>query len=203
MEDKTKCPKCGGYKKPWYKICWECSEKEKEKNTCEVCGIEIPEGHTLCKEHWLEKQKRKQEIKNINYIKEKKEEDFKEKYEGKYQSPYGKVKSKSELLITYFLYSNEVSKILYEPAMNLGNKDLRPDFVIEDRKGNTIILEHFGELDENYKKKMQEKIKAYEELCKKEENFYFIYTTEEDICNLKDKLGEKLNKTPLQKIIWK
>lgn len=199
----NKCPNCGKPKKPWFPLCWECQEKEISKPKCDVCGVEVPEGHNLCKEHWLEKQKEKQNIKKIDYVKKKKEEDFRTKFEGNFVSPYGKVKSKSELLISYFLYSNEISRVLYEPPLNLSNKEVRPDFVIDDGKGNTIILEHFSEIDEEYKKKMQEKIKLYDDLCKNESNFFFVYTTEDDICNLKDKVGSKLNETPLKKIIWK
>ena len=53
-----------------------------------------------------------------------------------------KIKSKSELLICYFLFANDV-KFQYEPHMDLDG-ELRPDFVLEDSKGNNVILEHFG-----------------------------------------------------------
>jgi len=141
--NKNVCPKCGNEKKPWFELCFDCNEKEKQKPTCEVCGKEVPEGHYLCTEHWKEKQEEKKKLKQIDYVKDKKETDFREKFEGKYHSPFGKVKSKSELLIAYFLHLNGI-KVNYEVSMQIGDQNLRPDFVIEDDKGNMIILEHFG-----------------------------------------------------------
>lgn len=196
---KTTCPKCGSPKYPWFELCFNCNEKEKQKPTCEICGKEVPEGHNLCKEHWLEKQEEKKKLKQIDYVKGKKETDFKEKFEGKYHSPFGKVKSKSELLIAYFLHLNGI-KVNYEVSMQIGDQNLRPDFVIEDDKGNTIILEHFG----SEKSKEEWKIPIYTKFCKENERCFFIYTNEDDIFNLKDALGMKFNKeTPLKKAIWK
>ena len=56
LMERTFCPNCGNPKKPWFALCWECSEEEKQKPKCEICGIDIPEGHNLCKTHWKEKQ---------------------------------------------------------------------------------------------------------------------------------------------------
>lgn len=197
----TSCPKCGKLKKAWFPLCWECTEKEKQKPKCEICGVEVPEGHTLCKTHWLEKNEEKKKIKSIEYVKAKKETEFKEKFEGKFYFNSQKVKSKSELLICYFLSANGVN-FQYEPTMYV-EKEIRPDFVIDDLKGNIIILEHFGMDDDNYNKKRDEKEKEYKKLCEKDPAFYFISTDEEDIYNLKDKLGKKLNETPLKKVLWK
>ena len=83
------------------------------------------------------------------------------------------------------------------------NKEIRPDFVLDDQKGNTIILEHFGMDDSTYLAKRESKEKEYKKLCIENPNFFFISTDEADIFNLKDKLGKKLNETPLKKIIWK
>lgn len=199
--DKTICPKCGKTKKTWFPLCWECTEKEKQKPKCEICGIEVPEGHTLCKNHWLEKNEDKKKLKSIEYVKTKKEIEFKEKFEGKYYFNSQKVKSKSELLICYFLSANGVN-FQYEPSMHL-DKEIRPDFVIDDLKGNTIILEHFGMDDDGYNKKRSEKEAEYKKLCETDKTFYFISTDEEDIFNLKDRLGKKLNTTPLKKPLWK
>lgn len=197
--NKNICPKCGNPKKPWFDLCFDCNEKEKQKPTCEVCGKEVPEGHYLCAEHWKEKQEEKKKLKQIDYVKEKKETDFREKFEGKYHSPFGKVKSKSELLIAYFLHLNGI-KVNYEISMQIGDQNLRPDFVIEDDKGNTIILEHFG----SEKSKEEWKIPLYTKFCKENERCFFIYTNEDDIFNLKDALGMKFNKeTPLKKAIWR
>ncbi len=134
-------------------------------------------------------------------MKTQKESEFKEKFEGKYYFNSQKVKSKSELLICYFLSANKVA-FHYEPLMTLG-KEIRPDFVIHDDRGNTIILEHFGLDDENYKVKKENKEREYKKLCNENPNFFFISTIEQDIYNLKDKLGKKLNGTPLKKVIWK
>lgn len=202
MAESTKCPICGKPKKSWYKLCYECNEKEKQKPTCEVCGIEVPEGHYLCKEHWAERQEQKKNLKKIKYMKIRKEKEFKEKFEGKYYFNSMKIKSKSELLICYFLFANDV-KFQYEPSMNLDG-EIRPDFVLEDNKGNYVILEHFGWDGEEYIRKKNEKIRNYKKLCNEKDNFYFIQTDEDDIKNLKDRLGKKLNdETPIKKTFWK
>jgi len=193
------CPKCGNQKKPWFELCFDCNEEEKRRPTCEICGIDVPEGHNLCKPHWKEKQEDKKKLKQIDYVKGKKETDFREKFEGKYYSPFGKVKSKSELLIAYFLHLNGI-KVNYEMSMQIGDQNLRPDFVIDDDKGNTIILEHFG----SEKSKEEWKVPLYSKFCKENANCFFIYTKEEDIYNLRDALGVKFNKeTPLKRAIWK
>jgi len=198
----AECPKCGGPKRPWFNLCFDCNEKEKQKPKCEICGIDISEGHNLCKIHWIEKQEEKNSLKKIEYFKDKKQEEFKEKFEGVYYYNSQKMKSKSELLICYFLSANQVS-FSYEPAMNLNGKEIRPDFVLDDGKGNSIIVEHFGLNNDDYKKKSKEKIDAYKELCRIDSSFYFIEINEEDIRNLKDRLGKKLNTTPIKRVLWK
>lgn len=199
--DKTKCPNCGKAKKTWFPLCWECTEQEKQKPKCEVCNVEVPEGHTLCKTHWIERNEDKKKIRSIEYVKTKKEIEFKEKFEGKYYFNSQKVKSKSELLICYFLTANGL-QFQYEPLMTL-SKEIRPDFVIDDMKGNTIIIEHFGLENESYQKKRADKEADYQKLCSEDKSFYFVSTDEEDMYNLKDKLGKKLNGTPVKKTIWK
>jgi hypothetical protein len=87
--------------------------------------------------------------------------------------------------------------------MEIEDSELRPDFILDDGRGNTIILEHFGLDDKEYTKKRNGKIKKYEKLCKENKEFSFIQTCEEDIFNLKEKLGKKLNTTPLKKALWK
>jgi hypothetical protein len=130
-----------------------------------------------------------------------KELGFKEKFEGKFYFNSQKVKSKSELLICYFLTANGIN-FQYEPLMTL-NKEIRPDFVIDDQKGNTIILEHFGMSSQKYMAKRKDKEIEFEKLCSENQNFYFVSTEEHDIFNLKDILGKKLNQTPLKKALWK
>ncbi|MDB5275444.1 MAG: hypothetical protein JWR61_399 [Ferruginibacter sp.] len=202
MIDKAICPICGKPKKPWFALCWECTEKEKQKPKCEVCGTEVPEGHTLCRPHWKEKFEGKKQLQSIEYVKNKKEVEFKEKFEGKYYFNSQRVKSKSELLICYFFTANNIN-FQYEPAMRLGDNDIRPDFVIDDHKGNYIILEHFGLNDSSYKIKQEIKEREYQKLCAQESCFSFISTNEEDMHNLKDRLGKKLNETPLKRVLWK
>ncbi len=201
MIDKTLCPSCGNEKKPWFALCWSCSEKEKQKPRCEVCNIDVPQGHTLCKVHWKEKFDERRQLQTIDYVKNKKVTEFKEKFEGKYYFNSQKVKSKSELLICYFLTANGIN-FQYEPLMTL-EKEIRPDFVIDDQKGNIIILEHFGMDDESYLANKKLKERGYKKLCSENSYFFFVSTDEEDMYNLKDKLGIKLNKTPLRKAIWK
>lgn len=198
---RNECPNCGNPKKPWFNLCFDCNEKEKQKPTCEVCGIEIPEGHNLCKSHWIEKQEEKKKLKQINYVKGKKETDFREKFEGKFYFNGQKVKSKSELLLLYFFEANCL-RPRYEDRMELEGKEYRPDFIIEEGD-NIIIIEHFGGDGEEYNGRKEEKIKVYEKLCKEKENWFFIWTDEDDMYNLKDKLGKKLNTTPLKRIRWK
>lgn len=199
--DKTICPNCGKSKKPWFSLCWDCTDKESKVPKCEVCYTEVQEGHHLCKTHWKEKQDDKQKLKSIDFVKAKKEVEFREKFPGKYYFGAYKVKSKSELLICYFLTTNGIH-YQYEPPMNF-DKEIRPDFVIDDQKGNMIIIEHFGMDDNTYNMKKGNKEKEYEKLCKEHSQFYFISTNEDDIYNLKDRLGKKLNETPLKRVIWK
>jgi len=194
------CERCGKPTKSWFKLCFDCNEKEKQKPTCEVCGKEVSEGHYLCKEHWKEKQEQKKKLKQIDYVKSKKETDFRDKFEGKYYFNGQKVKSKSELLLLYFFEANDL-KCQYETLIYPNGKEYRPDFIICNGE-NMIIIEHFGMDDAKYNKKKEEKIKEYENLCK-DQHWFFIWTSEEDMYNLKDKLGKKLNKTPLSRVMWK
>jgi hypothetical protein len=199
MNNSSICPNCGNYKKPWFTLCFDCNKKENDRPACEICGIGVPEGHNLCKEHWIEKKNEEKKLKQIDYVKEKKKNDFRDKFEGKYHSPFGKVKSKSELLIAYFLHLNGLT-VNYEMPMTIGEQSLRPDFIIDDGKGNLIILEHFGSERSNEDWKIQ----VYKKFCKENPGCYFIYTNEQDVYNLKDCLGMKFNKeTPLHKAIWK
>lgn len=197
---KGMCEVCGKPTKSWFKLCFDCNEKEKQKPTCDVCGTEVPEGHYLCKEHWKEKQEGKKKLNQINYVKTKKETDFREKFEGKYYFNGQKLKSKSELLLLYFFEANDL-KCRYEACIYPNGKERRPDFII-DKGEDMIIIEHFGMDNEEYNKKKEQKIKEYEELCK-DKHWFFIWTSEEDMYNLKDRLGKKLNETPLSRIMWK
>ena len=199
----TKCPLCGEYKKPWFKFCWECSEKESKKPTCEICNAEVPEGHTLCKTHWKEKQEEKKKLNQVNFVKTKKELDYREKYEGTYYFGGQKVKSKSELLICYFLKANNIQFQYDMPFYSTeDSKEVRPDFILQDEDNNTIILEHFGLNDEKYVRNMNEKRELYKKFCENTKKFFFVETCEEDMKKLSEKLGKKLNSTPLKRAIW-
>lgn len=198
----TKCPKCGNYKKPWFKLCWECTEKENQKPTCDVCDKEVPEGHNLCKEHWLEKQEASKKIKKADFIKKKQEENFREKYEGIYYFNNIKFRSKSEVIIYLFLKQNGLNPY-YEEKITIDGIDLHPDFIVDIDENKSVIIEHFGLEEIKYKHNMEAKKEKYSKLCKKNKDFDFIYTTEEDIKNLKDNLGSKLNKTLLAQTRWK
>jgi predicted nuclease of restriction endonuclease-like RecB superfamily len=201
MSDKIVCPNCGKPKKPWFKLCYDCNITEKQKPTCEVCSIEVPAGHYLCKKHWQERQDEKKDLKKIKFVKYRKEKEFKEKFEGKYYFNSQRVKSKSELLICYFLEANGV-QFQYEPPMDIDGT-VYPDFVIQDKKGNYVILEHFGLDDAEYIRRKKEKIRKYQSLCDSKSEFSLISTTEDDMFNLKERLGKKLNETPLKKAYWK
>jgi len=86
--------------------------------------------------------------------------------------------------------------------MNFNGHSYHPDFVVENGD-STIIIEHFGLNEAQYANTMHEKIEEYKKLCTESKDFYFVYTTEEDLTNLKVKLGAKLNKTPLERPRWK
>ena len=195
------CPKCGNEKKPWFKLCFNCNEKEMQKPVCEVCGIEVKEGHYLCHPHYIEKQEESKKLKQIDYVKDKKETDFREKFEGKFYFRGMPVKSKSELLILYFFDANGLNP-QYETSIYPNGKEYKPDFIICD-KDNIVIIEHFGMDGEDYNKKKEVKIKEYDKLCKENKNWFFIWTEEKDMYNLKDKLGKKLNQTPLNRVMWR
>jgi len=197
----NKCPNCGNLKKPWFDMCYDCSLKEKQKPKCEVCGVEVQEGHDLCLKHWKEKQEEKKNLKKIEYVENKKKQEFREKYEGKYDFNCIPFKSKSEVIIYLFLLQNNLHPF-YEETMNFNGHSYHPDFVIEEGD-NTIIIEHFGINEIQYSNTMNEKIEQYKKLCNENDNFHFIWTTEEDLTNLKVKLGTKLNKTPLERPRWK
>ena len=62
---------------------------------------------------------------------------------------------------------------------------------------------HFGLDVDDYIKRKKEKIRKYESLCSGNNEFFLITTTEDDIFNLKERLGKKLNETPLKKAYWK
>ena len=200
--DKNSCPKCGNSKKYFFPLCYDCSLLEKQKIKCDVCGVEIKEGHTLCIDHWKEKEGEKKKLKQLEFVEKSKKEEFREKYEGKYNFDRIPFKSKSEVILYMFLVQNGLHP-RYEEEMNFNNHCYHPDFIIDDGRGNVIILEHFGMSEENYINGMKKKIIEYQKLCEDNEGFYFLYTTEEDLNNLKDKLGKKLNKTPLEKPHWK
>ena len=133
------CPKCGNQKKPWFKLCWDCSEKEKQKPKCEVCGKEIKERHKLCLEHWKEKEEAKKKLGQIQFVEEKKKEEFREKYQGKYYINQIPFKSKSEVIIYLFLVRNGLHP-LYEEEMNFDGHCYHLDFVVHDKNNNTIII---------------------------------------------------------------
>ena len=189
---KTECPMCGNRKIPFFKLCSDCNEKEKQKPICEVCKIEVPEGHYLCKLHYDEEKK----LKQIDHVKDKREADFREKFEGKFYFRGMPVKSKSELLLLYFFEANDL-RPQYETRIYPNGKEYRPDFIICE-KDNNIIIEHFGIDEERYNKKKEAKITEYEKLCNENKNWFFIWTDENDMYNLKDKLGKKLNGTPIK-----
>ena len=185
----SKCPQCNSPKQAWFKLCFDCNEKAKQKLTCEKCEQIIPEGHTLCKVHWKEKQEK------LNG-----KEDFRDKFEGKFYFNGMKVKSKSELLLLYFFEANGLHP-RYEDLIMFNSHEYRPDFIVE--KGDDIvIIEHFGMNGDDYNKRKQTKIAEYAKLCK-DSHWFFISTDESDMYNLKETLGKKLNKTPLSKIRWK
>ncbi|MCD4770834.1 hypothetical protein K8R30_00275 [archaeon] len=205
MIGTNKCPNCGENKKPWFPLCWKCSEKEKNKPICEKCGKHTSNGKPLCLDCWKEKEEAKKEIKKVDYVKKTKVKDYKKNFEsGKiYDSPFGKVRSKSELIIAIFLHANDFKKIEYEKTLFINDVYYKPDFIIqEDNK--TVILEHFGMSgDEDYDKNMEHKKEIFTKYCKENEGIEFIYTTEEDIKNIKDKLGYRFNKnTSIHRDMW-
>ena len=57
--------------------------------------------------------------------------------------------------------------------------------------------------DDAYNQKRENKEKEYNKLCAENNGFFFISTIEDDVYNLKERLGKKLNDTPLRKPTWK
>ena len=174
--------------KPWFKLCFDCNQKLKQTPSCEQCNLAIPEGHTLCKVHWKEKQDKL--TKN----------NFRDKFEGRFYFNGMKVKSKSELLLLYFFEANELHP-RYEDLIMFNEHEYRPDFIVE-KADDIVIIEHFGLNGEDYEKRKELKIKDYTKLCK-DSHWFFISTDESDMYNLKETLGKKLNQTPLKKVRWK
>ena len=72
------------------------------------------------------------------------------------------VRSKSEAMITSYLYSNQIP-YRYECALTLEGVTLYPDFTIRHPKtGQIYYWEHFGKMDdEKYVKKTQRKFQIY------------------------------------------
>ena len=101
-----------------------------------------------------------------------------------------------------FLEANHI-QMRYESSMTIDEGEMRPDFILEDERNNMVILEHFGLDDKKYIERRDIKIKKYKKFCEENEGCYFIQTVEDDMYNLKEKLGKKLNGTPLKKPIWK
>jgi len=215
MNKTNKCPNCGKPKKPWFEVCWECTKEENKKPKCDICYEEVPEGHNLCKKHWLEQQQDKKEIRQVKYVvqkkkdeleqveklHQKKEKHWRDKYLAKFRFDAIKVRSKSELLICHFLTTNNIS-FRYEPLLNIDGKKHRPDFILKDKKNNCVILEHFGMDTPEYIKDKEIKKKLYKKFCNEKEDYDFIFTSEEDILDLKENLGEKLEKTIFKKGDW-
>jgi predicted nuclease of restriction endonuclease-like RecB superfamily len=202
MPNKTTCPQCGQPKKPWFELCWTCGERERQKPTCEVCGVKVEDWQTLCDQHWLEKKRGEKSTPKAKTTKKKNQTDYQEKYQGKFYFNSQRIKSKSELLICYFLTANQI-QFQYETPLFINDKRYRPDFVLDDGKGHLVILEHFGGDSEAYLKRKRTKIKEYTALCKQSPEFHFVWTDEADIYNLKERLGDKLNQTPIKKPLWK
>lgn len=211
----TKCPECGNYKKPWFPKCYDCIKKEKKKPTCNVCSEEVPEGHTLCKKHWLEAQDSKKKIRQTEYVKKQKEKEIKEIEELKkkkqkevndryYRFNYDNnvFKSKSEFIL-YLVLSKNFKSVIYEAGNLCLPENYEPDFVIDDEDNNTLIIEHFGMKHKKYAETKEQKKLKYDELCKQDKKTFFIYTEEKDICNIRKALSEKLKNTPFNKVLWK
>jgi len=65
--DKNLYPVPDNNKKTWFGLFWNWPAKEKVK--CELCGIEIPEGHRFCNAHWKEKFDDQRQLESTDYIK--------------------------------------------------------------------------------------------------------------------------------------
>lgn len=172
------CPQCRKPKMPWFQLCFDCNQNLKQKPACGICHVSIPEGHTLCKTHW----------KQNNML------------NGKFYFNGIKVKSKSELLLLYFLEANGLQP-RYEDMITLHGKEYHPDFILEKGE-HIVIMEHFGMNNDSYNKHKDQKIKEYTQLCANS-HWHFVWTDEQDIYNLKESLGKKLNQTPLKRLRWK
>ena len=191
------CPKCGKEKKPLFRLCYDCFLKEKQKPRCRVCGKEIQPGHDLCTEHY--KQIQEETVQQAQAA----EKDCSKDYQGTYEFNTIKFRSKSELIIYLFLEANGL-QVRYQDSISVGDIECHPSFIIEiPDSDDIIILEHFGLKNRYYTCDVEDKKQRFVELAKKDQRFHFIYTTEDDLFNLKIKLGSKLNNTPLQRPCWR
>lgn len=168
--------RCGNLKGAIYQLCPQCNERKK---------ADLATGVTT-----------------LPAFKPAIKKEFKETFgDGQFFYDGNYYRSKSELIIALFLKANNI-RFEYEARLNL-NKEFRPDFLIEDDRGNKIILEHFGLDNEGYLKSKEYKAAEYERLCKSDRTYFFITTDEIDIENLNERLGRKLDKTPLKRPRWK
>ena len=77
------------------------------------------------------------------------------------------VRSKSEVIIATALYDNNI-KFEYEKPIKISDVIYYPDFTVEKKKGDIIIWEHFGLIDNpDYRNK------AYRKILKYNENGYY------------------------------
>ena len=117
-----------------------------------------------------------------------------------------KFKSKSEVIIYMFLKFNGLHNIIYEQMIAIEEKTYYPDFTVfekVDGKEKSVIIEYFGLDDREYLRKAEEKKNIYKEFCKVNDEIEFIWVNEQDMENLKDRLGKKLNGTCLKRTMWK
>jgi hypothetical protein len=113
-----------------------------------------------------------------------------------------KVRSKSEKTLDDYFYLHDI-KHRYEPSVFLSNSNvepLRPDFLLENFKGNTsgkgnVYIEHFGgpRLNEDrpaYLKRMETKKLIYEKLLRRPDDPFTLVCFEESDTKGSDEIIE-------------
>lgn len=155
------------------------------KINCLICGKES-DGMHFCKDCYYKFKDRSIDIRIINCIKTEILDGYGNKKlccdDGR------KVRSKSELIISNFLFNNKI-RAVYEKEIyyteNGENKTLHPDFYLPDFD---LYIEHNGYSGKEYEKQKEYSQKIYGQL-----NYTIIITSEEDINNinacLKPQLG--------------
>ena len=119
--------------------------------------------------------------------KEEEPNDYRKKYPAKYRTQDGHwVRSRAEAMIDDFLYRNGIAHA-YEKKLFTDSGEIMSDFYVLEQH---VYIEFWGkEEDQNYRKRLEEKIEIY-----KREGVKLIQLRNSDLENLDDSLSKELRK---------